>query len=72
MLPHEVDLVFPYVCFAYGALMTLVLNVPVFVRLADENLPSRLVQQIRAHRALAMICLCVGGLWVLQNLWLVP
>lgn len=67
--PDQLDLIFPFICFAYGAVMTVALNIPVLVRLADERLPRHLVAQWRAHRALAMVCLWVGALWSLQNLW---
>lgn len=70
MLNHDLDLVFPYVCFIYGAMMTLVLQIPLFARLADERLPVKTVQNLRAHRVLSGICLWVGGMWILQNLWL--
>jgi len=70
MTPTELDLIFPYICFAYGALMTFALNVPSLARIADERLPAPLVAQWRGHRVLAMLCLMIGALWILQNLWL--
>lgn len=69
MLPAQLDAIFPYLCFAYGALMTFTLNVPALVRIADERLPEPMITQWKAHRGLAMTCLCVGALWILQNLW---
>ncbi len=71
MTPAALDALFPYVCFAYGALMTFTLNVPSLVRIADERLPQQLSNQWKAHRGLAALCLVVGTLWILQNLWLV-
>lgn len=71
MTPAALDALFPYVCFSYGALMTFTLNVPALERIADEKLPESLANQWKAHRGLAAICLCVGTLWILQNLWLV-
>ena len=71
MTPTALDATFPYFCFAYGAVMTFTLNVPVLARIADEKLPHHLASQWKAHRTLAAICLGVGALWILQNLWLV-
>lgn len=71
MLPQKLDLLFPYLCFAYGFLMTVALNIPALAEIADERFPHHVVQQWRAHRGLALFCLVVGGLWILQNLWLV-
>lgn len=71
MTPAALDALFPYVCFAYGALMTFTLNVPALERIADERLPETLSNQWKAHRGLAALCLVVGTLWILQNLWLV-
>lgn len=70
MTPSALDQIFPYVCFFYGAVMTVTLNVPALVRIADEKLPSPLAAQWKAHRVLGLICLFVGALWILQNLWL--
>lgn len=70
MTPTELDSIFPYICFVYGALMTFVLNVPILAQLADERLPASLVAQWRSHRVLAMACLMIGAAWILQNLWL--
>lgn len=70
MTPAALDAIFPYVCFSYGALMTFTLNVPALERIADEKLPENLAAQWKSHRVLAAICLCVGALWILQNLWL--
>jgi hypothetical protein len=70
MMIKELDTIFPYVCFAYGVLMTLVLNSPVLVALAESRLPPPLVHQWKGHRVLGLVCLWVGGFWILQNLWL--
>ncbi|MEK7358067.1 MAG: hypothetical protein AAB250_16585 [Bdellovibrionota bacterium] len=69
-LPAQLDVMFPYVCFVYGAVMTFVLNLPQLVRLADEKLPAPLVAQWKGHTGLAAICMFVGAFWILQNLWL--
>jgi hypothetical protein len=70
MTPERLDSIFPYLCFAYGAVMSIALNLPGVARLADEKLPQALAAQWKSHRGLAMICLAVGSLWILQNLWL--
>jgi len=66
----QLDAAFPFVVFVYGALMTFVLYSPPLQKLADQNFNPTLVQQMRAHRALAVISFIVGGLWALQNIWL--
>ena len=66
----QLDTVFPYVCFAYGAVTTFALNTHVLGRIADEKLPGPMVETWRAHRALAMVSLVVGACWILQNIWL--
>lgn len=71
MTPTALDAIFPYICFAYGAVMTVTTNLPALVRIADEKLPSHLASQWKAHGTLGAICLGVGALWILQNLWLV-
>lgn len=70
MTPEKLDMIFPYVCFAYGALMTFTLNQTSLMRLADERLPEEWIVRFRSHRVLGLICLVVGSLWILQNLWL--
>lgn len=69
LLPQQLDLLFPWICFAYGALMTVALNIEAVVRLADERLPSDLAAKWKSHRALALVCLFVGAGWILQNIW---
>ncbi len=70
MTIHELDLVFPYLCFIYGAVMTLFLNISWLDKLAEERLPQNLLLQVQGHRGLAAGCLVVGAAWILQNLWL--
>lgn len=50
--------------------MTVTLNVPALARIADEKLPPELAAQWKAHRLFGAICLGVGTLWILQNIWL--
>ena len=70
MAVAQLDQLFPYLCLAYGATMTLALNLAPIVRLADERLPEQVSAQWKAHRGLALFCLVVGAAWVLQNIWL--
>lgn len=70
MNPDKLDLIFPFIVFAYGALMTLVLHHPFFVQLAEQRLPGAVITQMRGHRLLGLVCLAVGAVWSTQNLWL--
>lgn len=65
----KLDLLFPYICFFYGAVMTFVLNSSRLSRIADQTFSSELLATYRSHRGLALVCLVVGGTWILQNLW---
>lgn len=69
-MPEVIDHVFPYLCFAYGAVMTFALNIPALDRIADERMPLEWVARWRSHRGLALLCLGLGAAWILQNLWL--
>jgi len=66
----QLDYIFPFVVFFYGALLTFVLNTPALMKLAEEKFPPQLHQQMNNHRILAIVCLVVGALWSLQHLWL--
>lgn len=70
MTPEKLDFLFPFFVLTYGAVMTLVLHHPVLVQLSEERLPYTVRQQMRAHRGLGLICLVIGGLWSVQNLWI--
>lgn len=70
MLPEKLDLIFPFLVFAYGAILTFVLHHPKLIELAETRLPYEIRQQMRAHRGLGLLCLVLGGLWSLQNLWI--
>jgi hypothetical protein len=66
----ELDFIFPFVVFGYGCVVLFILNNPKLLALAEERMPDKLFQQIKARRAIGALCLIVGGLWSLQNLWL--
>ena len=63
------DYYFPFYVFAYGFIVTLVLNQRFLLEFADQRFPLGLIGQLRLHRGLALTCLFVGGIWSLQNLW---
>lgn len=67
---NELDFIFPFFVLAYGALMSLVLNTPFLMELAEKHFPQPLQVQMKSHRVLALICLVVGTVWSLQNIWL--
>lgn len=69
MTYKELDFIFPYFVFGYGLLMTLILNSEFFLKLAEERLPKQLYNNFMSHRILGIVCLVVGSLWSLQNLW---
>lgn len=66
----RLDACFPYLCFGYGFLMTVVLSSVRLNRLADERFPAELIARWRSHRGLAVFCLIAGFVWIMQNLWL--
>ena len=70
MTPQDLDKVFPYICFAYGALASFALNVPTLERLAEQRLPQALTHRWQAHRGIALLSMIVGAVWILENLWL--
>ena len=66
---QTLDFFFPFFVFAYGALVTIALNIPALEKIANEKFPQELLAQLRGHRFLAGICLLIGTVWSLQNLW---
>jgi hypothetical protein len=64
----ELDLIFPFVVLIYGALVTFVLQTTSLMERAEQAFPDSVVQQLKANRALAAICLIVGFLWSVQTL----
>jgi hypothetical protein len=64
------DLYVPWLAFAYGAMMLVVLSQPKLMAIAEQRLPPPLLAQFRAHQKLAWICLLVGSIWLLQSAWL--
>jgi hypothetical protein len=66
----ELDYIFPFVVFGYGALMMFVLNSPALMKMAEKNLSSELFSSFQSKRVLSVVCFIIGGLWSLQNIWL--
>jgi len=66
----ELDFIFPFVIFGYGFVVTFIMNSPQLLTIAEERMSIELYQQIKARKALGAVCLVVGGIWSLQNLWL--
>ena len=49
--------------------MTFVLNSPQLMQIAEKKFTPDLVKQMNLHRYLAIVCLVIGSLWSLQNIW---
>lgn len=69
MTYKELDMIFPYFVFGYGLIMTLVLNSEFFMKLAEERLPRNMYANFVGHKYLGIVCLAVGTVWSLQNIW---
>jgi hypothetical protein len=69
MTYKEIDFIFPFFVFFYGVMMTLVLNSPFLLQMAEKYGPHPAFERFKSHRLLGVICLIVGSLWSLQNLW---
>ena len=69
MTIQQLDFAFPFYVFAYGLIVTFILNQTALLEFAEQRLPLHLIHQLRLHRGLAVTCLVVGGAWSLQNLW---
>lgn len=69
MTYQELDFIFPFVVFAYGAVMTFVTNSKFLMEIAEKRFTPELHQQFNGHRNMGIVCLFVGALWSLQNLW---
>ena len=66
---QDLDFIFPFVVFFYGALVTLVLHIPKLNELSETRFSDSLHRQIMGHRYLALLSLVLGAIWSLQNLW---
>jgi hypothetical protein len=71
----KLDLIFPFVVLVYGAVVTLVLSSDRLMEHAervfrDSPLLTFSIENLKASRVLALICLVAGFFWSLQTLWL--
>lgn len=66
---QTLDFIFPFFVLIYGALITVVLNIPQLEKLAAEKFTTDIYNQLKGHRILALVCLFVGAFWSLQNIW---
>ena len=69
LLPTQLDALFPYIVFLYGAMILVVLNSPKLRELGEKLVPHEAWQRLLSHSILAWISFFVGGFWVLENLW---
>lgn len=69
MTYKEIDFIFPFFVFAYGLTMTLVLSSPPLMALAEKYGPHPTLERFKSHRFLGVLCLILGSVWSLQNLW---
>lgn len=65
----QLDLLFPFFVFGYGAVICIVTSLPVLFARAEGRLPPFMLNRLRMHEPLGWVCLFVGGFWSLQNLW---
>ncbi len=66
---EQLDHFFPYIVFIYGVVMTLVYHSKFLMSIAENKFPPGFYKQFQSHKLLGLICLMVGGVWSLQNLW---
>jgi hypothetical protein len=64
----ELDQAVPIVAFIYGVVILLITSNAKLMELAQTHF--QYAEIFRSRRALAFVCLVVGGLWTLQNIWL--
>ncbi|MFK8138172.1 MAG: hypothetical protein AB8E15_07430 [Bdellovibrionales bacterium] len=62
------DFFFPFFVFLYGVMVSIPLCSEKLMKIAEERLPTNLLEQFKAHRVLALVCVYIGGLWSLQNI----
>lgn len=70
MTIQQLDEIFPFIVFCYGLIIVFVLTNPKLLEMAEKRMPSPVWSQMAQKRPLGLICVVVGGLWSLQNLWL--
>ena len=70
MRPETLDFYFPFIVLVYGLVMTFVLGNKTLMTLARERLPNNVYERFRSKHVLSIVCLAVGTVWALQNIWL--
>jgi hypothetical protein len=68
MTLHQLDLLFPFFVFGYGAVMCIVTSLPILFARAQGKVPQFMIDRVRAHEPLGWVCFLVGGVWSLQNI----
>lgn len=64
-----IDFYLPFIIFAYGCILILLLEVPPVLLFAKEKMPHY-HEQFLKHKPIGLIAFFVGGLWSAQNLFL--
>ena len=68
MTIETLDILTMWMAFVYGVVLFFVLEIPYFKRV--ESRVPELFLMLRQHQPIALVCFWVGGLWILQDLWL--
>ena len=68
MTIETLDSLTMWIAFCYGLTLFFVLELPVLKRV--ESRAPELFLILRQHQPIAMLCLWVGGLWILQEMWI--
>ncbi len=66
---EKIDFYFPFLIFAYGVMILLLLQSTRLRALALQKMPEYL-HKWEQHRGIAFLAFVVGGLWSAQNLLL--
>ena len=69
MTLQDLDFYFPFVVLTYGLIVTWLTQAG-WAQAALERLPPDVQAQFVGHRGLALLCVLVGSIWGLQNLFL--
>lgn len=67
---EQLDFIFPFVLLFYGVVVSVCANLPVFERIASQSGLEEQYQALKAKQLFGLVCLGLGGVWSLQNLWL--
>ena len=70
MTIQNIETYFPYIVFVYGTILFFVLTNPKLEQIALDRLPQASWSYLKAHQPIAAISVIVGGMWILQRIWL--